>query len=249
MSNTDKTPTTILNAVNSITASNAPVLFLDTCAILDVIRAPQRKEIQNKVVSAANEIISKTLIDPKQLWIVATVMVKDEFNQNFQEVEYKLMQHIKKVNQDIEDLQWMANCLFPLSEVNSLVFAEMEIPNMLRQIAEKLLNHALIIPEDEENNYIFKRSQKRIVDKKRPSQKGWEQYKDCAIIENYLEVSKQLRNRGFQEKCVFVSSNKKDFCDTGTNIHPDLNTEFKEVGLEYAADIAWANHLIFSTPT
>ena len=129
MSNTRKTPQTILNAVNSITASSAPVLFLDTCAILDVIRTPQRKEIQNNVVCVANEMISKTLKKPKQLWIVATAMVKDEFEQHLAEVEDKLMQHIKSVNQDVENLLLAANYLFPLRKINTWVFSEQEIPH------------------------------------------------------------------------------------------------------------------------
>ena len=36
-------PETIVNAAKVIGSSSLPVLLLDTCAVLDIIRAPQRK--------------------------------------------------------------------------------------------------------------------------------------------------------------------------------------------------------------
>lgn len=244
MSNTDKTPITILNAVNSIMASTAPVLFLDTCAVLDVIRMPQRESIQNAVVSVTNEIVLKASREPKQLWIVAATLVINESNEKLEAVEEDLVQHVKKVDIDLEKLRITANTLFSTSEVKPLSFGQMNIPHTLRNIAENLLKTAIVIARE---NDCKLRAGDRVADGKRPSQKGKEEYKDCEIIEHYLEVSRQLRNRGFQEKCVFVSSNKKDFCEKNTTkIHPDLDTDFKEVGLEYAGDIAWANYLIFS---
>ena len=247
MSNTDKTPITILNAVNSITASTAPVLFLDTCAVLDVIRMPQRESIQNAVVSVTNEMVSKASRNPKQLWIVAATMVINELNEKLETVEEDLVQHVKKVDRDLENLRVAANSLFSTPEIKPLKFGEMKIPHTLRTIADNLIETAVLIARE---NDCKLRAGDRVADGKRPSQKGKEEYKDCEIIEHYLEVSKQLRNRGFQEKCVFVSSNKNDFCEKNTTkIHPDLNTDFKEVGLEYVADIAWANYLIFAKPT
>lgn len=247
MSNTNKTPVTILNAVNSITASAAPVLFLDTCAILDVIITPKRESIQNAVVSVTNEIVFKGATEPKQLWIVATTLVIDEFNEKLETVEDDLVQHVKKVDRDLENLRIAANSLFSTPEIKPLKFGEMKIPHTLRKIADDLLETALLIARE---NDCKLRAGDRVADGKRPSQKGQEEYKDCEIIEHYLEVSRQLRNKGFKEKCVFVSSNKKDFREKNTTkVHPDLDSDFKEVGLQYAGDIAWANYLIFPKPT
>lgn len=247
MSNTNKTPITILNAVNSITTSTAPVLFLDTCAILDVIRTPKQESIQNAVISVTNEIFIKASREPKQVWIVATTMVINEFNEKLETVEDELVQHVKKVDRELEKLRITANSLFSSSQIEPLKFQNLKIPDALRKIADNLLETSIIIARE---NDCKLRAGDRVIDGKRPSQKGKEEYKDCEIIEHYLEVSRQLRNRGFKEKCVFVSSNKKDFCEKNTtNIHPDLDTDFQEVGLEYVADIAWANYLIFSKPT
>ena len=62
-------PQTILNATQLIVASPAPVVFLDTCAVLDIIRTPQREEIQNKIVSVSSDFILKATANPKQIWI------------------------------------------------------------------------------------------------------------------------------------------------------------------------------------
>ena len=245
MRNTNKSPVKIVNAVDSITASAAPVLFLDTCAILDVIRMPQR-DIQEQVISAASDVLDASK-EPRKLWIVATTMVENEFNEKLKKVENELVKHVEKVDKDVEKLRKAANYLFASSQINSGNFRDMKIPQALSKIAEYLLDSAILIATEDD---CILRAVKRVTNKKRPSQKGKEEYKDCEIIEHYLEVSRQLRNRGFQEKCVFVSSNKNDFCEkNATKIHPDLDTDFKEVGLEYAGDIAWANYLIFSQST
>ena len=241
MSNTNKTPVTIFNAANSIIASSAPVLFLDTCAILDVIRTPQR-DIQEQVISAASDVLDASR-EPKKLWIVVTTIVENEFNEKFKKVENELVKHVEKVDKDVEKLRNAANYLFASSQRNSWNFRELKIPQALSKIAEYLLDSAILIAAEDD---CIVRAAKRVTNKKRPSQGGNQQYNDCEIIEHYLEVSRQLRNRGFKEKCVFVSSNKKDFCEGGTdNIHPDLDTDFKKVGLEYAKEIAWARSLIF----
>lgn len=245
MNNTDKTPVTIFNAVNSITASTAPVLFLDTCAILDVIRTPQR-DIQEQVISAANNLLEAST-KQKTLWIVATTMVENEFNEKLQKVENEVIKHVEKVDKDLEKLRKVANYMFGYSKIQPLSFRGMKIAQTLRKIAEYLLDSAILI--DSEDDCIL-RAAKRVANKKRPSQTGNQQYKDCEIIEHYLEIARQLRHRGFQEKCVFVSSNTKDFCEEGkTKIHPDLDTDFQEVGMEYAKEIAWAKSLIFPKPT
>ena len=41
-----------------------PVLFIDTCAALDVIRAPARKDIQTNVISAAIRNVDSCSNDP-----------------------------------------------------------------------------------------------------------------------------------------------------------------------------------------
>ncbi|NEP43303.1 MAG: DUF4935 domain-containing protein [Okeania sp. SIO2H7] len=181
MSNTNKTPVTIVNAVNSITAYTAPVLFLDTCAILDVIRTPQR-DIQEQVISAANDVLDASR-EQKKLWIVATTMVKNEFSEKLKKVENELVKHVEKVDKDVEKLRKAANYLFASSQINPGNFRELKIPQALSKIAEYLLDSAILIAAEDD---CILRAAKRVTNKKKPSQSGKQQYNDCEIIEHYL---------------------------------------------------------------
>jgi len=66
--------------------------------------------------------------------------------------------------------------------------------------------------------------------------------KDCTILEEYLEVSRQVRQAGFAKKLVFCTSNTKDYCQTGGGLFPALAAEFQTVGLVFTHDLPWAAH-------
>ena len=235
-------PQTILNATQLIVASPAPVIFLDTCAVLDIIRTPQRKEIQNNIVSVSRDFILKATANPKQIWIVITTLVNAEWNDNFPKIEEELIKHIKHIDSNLIDLRIVANDLLSINTINPGRFAELKLPELLRMRGKSLLDAAVIL---EENNDCILRARARCVLGKPPSKKGKQEYKDCEIIEHYLDFCRELCNNDFQEKCVFVSSNKNDFCDDTKKLHPILQDEFDTVRLEYAADIAHAKALLY----
>lgn len=234
-------PQTILNATQLIVASPAPVIFLDTCALLDIIRAPQREEIQNKIVSVSSDFILKATANPKEIWMVITTLVNAEWHDHFPKIEEELIKHIKHIDRNLVDLRIVANELLSINTINPGRFAELKLPELLRMRTQSLLDAAVIL---EENDDCIRRARQRLVMGKPPAKKGKQEYKDCEIIEHYLAFCRELCNNGFQEKCVFVSSNKNDFCDNTRKLHPILQGEFDTVRLKYAADIAHAKALL-----
>ncbi len=234
-----KTPVTILDAAQYIAASPAPVVLIDTCTVLDVIRAPQRESTQ--VISAASNMTSRALVNPKQLWVVATELIDTEWKDNCQKVEDELTTHIKKIDSQLSDLRIAANYLHPVNPVERLTFGGLQLPMQLRRVAQSLLDSAILIAE--EDNYILL-ARNRVRRGEPPAQKGKQEYKDCEIIEHYLAFCKELRNKGLQEKCVFTSSNTQDYCDSKKKLHLSLKTDFDALGLEYARDIAHAYSLV-----
>lgn len=51
-----------------------------------------------------------------------------------------------------------------------------------------------------------------------------------------------LRAGGFAEKCVFCTSNRTDFCETGDYPHANLAGEFGSVRLIFTTNLNWALH-------
>ena len=74
-----------------------------------------------------------------------------------------------------------------------------------------------------------------------PSKKGGE-VKDCAIVEECLEVSRPLHAAGFAKKRVFCTSNVNDYCDATKALHANLAAEFAAVGMGFTKDLPWAVH-------
>jgi hypothetical protein len=231
-------PETIVNAAKVIGLSSIPVLLLDTCAVLDIIRAPQRKEIQNDIIAKANEIVFKSITDPKQLWIVKTTLVDQEWLQHYQETKNQREKYIKDVDERSIELRDVSQHLPLFYPILPLEFRHLKIPDSLQNLATSLIESSLMLPED--NNCILQARQ-RFIDKRPPSKKGNKQYKDCLL--NYLAFCRELRKNGYQEKCVFVSSNTNDSCEN-RKLHPILKAEFDVLMLEYATNLAQANALL-----
>ena len=69
--------------------------------------------------------------------------------------------------------------------------------------------------------------------------------KDCVILETYLEYIRKLRDDGIKTPVVFVSSNTRDYAGTrGAVVRDDIKSEFDELGLEYAPNLAAARHFL-----
>ncbi|MBD1878197.1 PIN domain-containing protein [Coleofasciculus sp. FACHB-T130] len=234
-----KTPVTILDAAQYIAVSPAPVVLIDTCTVLDVIRAPQRESTH--IISAASNMTSRASVNPKQLWVVATELIDNEWKDNCQKVEDELTVHIKKIDSQHSNLRIAATYFHPVNLVKPLTLGGLKLPMHLRRVAQSLLDSAVLIADD--GNYII-RARNRVRRGEPPAQKGKQEYKDCEIIEHYLAFCKELRDKGFREKCVFTSSNTQDYCDSKKKLHLSLQTDFDALGLEYARDIAHAYSLV-----
>ena len=69
--------------------------------------------------------------------------------------------------------------------------------------------------------------------------------KDCVILETYLEHIRKIRDEDIMTPAVFVSSNTKDYAGiSGVSVRDDIRTEFDELGLEYAPNMAAAKHFL-----
>jgi hypothetical protein len=114
------------------------------------------------------------------------------------------------------------------------------IPDRLAGLATRIHDAAIILADDNDH---WLRAVKRHINKLPPAARG-EQVKDCAIIEHFLALCDSLRQGGFREKCIFVSSNTKDYCEHAVRLHPNLGREFEAVGLDFVTDFAWARSVL-----
>ncbi len=114
------------------------------------------------------------------------------------------------------------------------------LADALHDLSKRLLDSALPLDPDAA---CIGRAFHRVVNNAPPSKKGGE-VKDCAVVEECLEVSRRLLAAGFTRKRVFCTSNVNDYCDATRTLHSNLTAEFAAVGITFTKDLPWAVHEI-----
>jgi hypothetical protein len=223
---------TLAAAEEMIVALGRPVLMLDTCVLLDIIRAPVRDDVAS--VKAAIRLLSRITANPASVLLVVTSMVMDEWARNSPSVRDEVLVTIHKLNAQMESVY--ETCVAAdISRADAPpTFDGAFIVSHLQQIATKLISSAIILANDDDcktNAY------QRVITKVPPSRKGG-QLPDCEIIEHYLTLSDRLRSAAVVPKRLFVSSNTKDYCEDG-KLHPELADQFSKVGLDFASNLSW----------
>ena len=118
-------------------------------------------------------------------------------------------------------------------------YSAVGLADRLYNLSDRLLNNAIHLDAHNDTNM---RAFGRAIHRTPPSRRGGE-VKDCTILEECLEVSRQLRAVGFTRKLVFCTTNTDDYCEAG-RLHSALAVDFATVGLSFTTTLPWAVHEI-----
>jgi len=230
---------TIAEAAQQLAAEGLPVLFIDTCILLDVIRAPQRQN--PRCIRSAVELAEMQA--QSSCRIVASSMIQNEWNDHERAVMNELDRHLASRDEDALAFHEACEFLDVAVSFGKAAYQAAGLVAKLRDLSADLLKNAMhLLPSDEAKSKAANRMLSRI----RPARKGGG-LQDCIIIEEYLELCRQLQARGFALARTFCSSNTKDYQD-GKVLHESLAKEFGTVGLVFTNELQWAvNELKKST--
>jgi hypothetical protein len=123
-------PPAVADLAAAIIAEPAPIVFLDTAAILDILRASFRHEIKANVVESAVDLTEASLATPKRLWLVAPDIVMGEFDNHREKVKKEMVSHLKRFSETIARVH----------EISKIVFAEWQFAAV--DLIEMGLKHA-----------------------------------------------------------------------------------------------------------
>lgn len=211
----------------------APVVFLDTCAILDIVRAPALN--QSKDIPAAEALIEHASAVPPRVHLVKADIVDDEWKHNLpaaKQAAWRVVEEFVKLDAAATEAGLEE---FPFRPAWDVFLDHLE------QLSRALLDHCKPIERDSE---ALKLAMARVVDRRHPSRDG--KIKDAYIVEHCLAVARELREVSFTLPCFFVSSNVKDFtAEAKAAIHPDMRAEFDAAALQYSVTIGSAFGLLF----
>ena len=228
----------IADAVAQIQAVGLPVLFADTCILVDVIRTPRRPAELRGCVEAATELLHLLTTPPVQCSLVVASFVPGEWLEHSAREANNLRILVSQIDHGADELHRFCGLVgvippFPLAGYRLLALAE-----RLHDLSRQLLDSGALLHLDPDHDCII-RSHARASSSTPPARRG--QVRDATIIEECLEVSRRLQAAGFAWRRVFCTSNTTDYCERGpTRLHPSLAVDFGATGLRFATSLPWA---------
>ena len=227
----------ISNSIRIILNDPRPIILIDTCSFLDVIRSPFRREFEHHVKSA------KQLLDDatrKKLWIVTTDTVFSEYKKNISSVLDELEKHIEKIESDSLEVNKILNILGMPKPADSIIFDNVNVRLNLQKITNLMFDSSHIVEADAG---CRDRAGTREGADFAPARKG-SQFRDCLIIETMLELCNGLRLGNFLNEIVFITNNSNDYGHAPVPFEP-LLSEFNSRNIKYVNRFNWARSELF----
>jgi hypothetical protein len=221
---------TIAALVDELVSAPRPVLCLDTCIFLDIITTGNRSLTD---LIEVNRRLSDILVTtPDQIQLVVTSLVLREWHQRKDEVRDEARKWLINTDKHILEIHRAWERLGrPLANTRP-TYDDLDLVNRLTSLAQSLLRGSAVLRED---MGCIMRALQRVKRKVRPSHN--KQIKDSIHLENYMEMSRRLRDANYGQPVVFVSTNSSDFWE-------DKNTA-ERPHAELADDLSAANLIFF----
>ena len=226
--------------VAEITRADVPALLLDTCTILDVVRAPVRDQMGTHDIHALHTLIGRAVGAQPTVSFVITAQVLQEFRKHIDEVETETGDALEKASETLTAILRRMQALSPDDCIpGSVELVSLGFPERGRQLADQIVQSSSVL--DDHPDDILK-AYRRVTLATPPATRARQSVKDCHITESYLRLAANLRTAGFSRNMVFTSSNTKDYQQDYPSLHPTLRAEFSSACLEYSPNWSAARH-------
>jgi hypothetical protein len=216
---------TIAQALANLIEAPRPILFLDTCVLLDIIRAPARDltaEVRAGVELRALQASSTVRLFVQDIvhreWIDNLPAARREG-----EAGVRAFTATWQIAADMGQLAPPLPALPPGTLIDDL-----------EQLSRDLLFAADSLDRDHDG---MSWAIDRVVAKQKPSS-GKGMVKDCHILGHALRLSNLLAVAAYPHSRVLISSNRSDFAaPNATVFHPDIVPDAIATGLRYAISL------------
>lgn len=221
-----------------IVENPAPVIFIDTCVFLDILRSPIRKNISTDIITTTLKLIEMSEKTPREVWLLTNETVHGEWNDHINSIKLELEKEIKSVEIKREKLFLAAKktlgqtCEYGQKETSINLHCHLE------SLSRNLLNNCLVMQVEDMHSV---RAMQRIRKCLPPARKGKQEAKDCEILEAFLDISKCIRDNDLEHVICFISSNSDDY---GKPEQSPIQQDFDSVNTKYVNNLQWALTLI-----
>ena len=223
--------------------SESPVLCLDTCSVLDILRDPDRHD-----VGVQEQAASLSLLDVAEVGSDLEVRVADQ-------VRHEYLDRVAAVQDETsQGLFRLRSQIRKIDELVALHGSKGQVamehwdghPERCRRAADRWMQVAKPAPSSSD---VVRRAYARLMKAVRPARRGRGEMKDCVILETYLAYVREVRENSTRTM-VFVSSDTRDFAnERGNEVADEIRDEFVALGLKYAPNMRMARQLLGLLPS
>ena len=200
---------TLNNAAKQLSIETQPILYMDTCVMLDIFRVVDRSNSYKpfKVyVELAKKVKSHSVV------IVYNETIQSEFIYNAPTVVKELRSKIQNLSRRWNAFRAMKDKSEVQSEIN---LSEEKIVRAANVTLKDIRRDAIIVKD---YDAALRSSYDTVLKHKAPAVRD-SQFKDAYIFKTCIDLAKKSG-----KQIIFCSTNTKDYCeDTGTkNVHPEI---------------------------
>src|SRR5271165_1230003 len=213
--------------IPSIVSAGLPVLCIDTCSLLDIMRDPTRDTVKPDDRQAAIELV--TIAESGGLACLIADQVSIEFAEHDRPVQEEAKQNLLKVRQQIERINKLS-AVYGAPGALSLRHLDDHVTRARAVVERWLARLENVKPSAGMPAKAFARVNAGLA----PAARGKESSKDCLVYETYLEAVTALRSGGLLKPIVYLSSNTKEYLTESKVLKPDIVKDFGTLNLQYA---------------
>jgi hypothetical protein len=221
--------------VATVARRSVPVLCIDTCSLLDIMRDPTRDKPSPNERQAAVDLVSE--LENGNLVCLVAELVATEFGEHDIRIQQEALKAIKKLNAQVAQANESHGIFRPPRAINLIHLEDQVVP--ARAIVGRWLGAACTALSSAE---ILAKATGRVIRNVAPAAKGKESTKDCVIFETYLAAVGALRDHQMTSNAVFLSSNVNEYLDMRRTVKSDIQQDLDRLLLTYAPNMAAAKY-------
>lgn len=221
-------PITLAEAVLKVTLDPKPVIFWDTCAILDIMRLPlPNRNFTVRIFERITSVRDKLLAG--EIYSFASHLSIREINDNLPTVITELERAATKITIEHNKFIGFVNKVNPPGvEIDEIDLKTHALGDLLFDTIQSLVDQTYFIDREQEFADI---AEFRVINKIPPAHiKG--EYKDAYILSTCIAFKRDCH--GLILPFGFLSSNKTDYADgTGNNFTDVIKAQTDQLGITY----------------
>lgn len=217
----------------AIAATGTPVLLIDTCSILDVMRDQTREKLRIHEHQAGLDLLAAA--EGGTLVGVVAHQVTLEFAEHDQSVQDEAESTLKRLRGQIDRVNQLSAILGAPGLLN-LTHLDDHVART-RKIVGRWLTQLVTYKPDAT---VLEKAIARMNGNIAPSRRGKDSSKDCIVFETYLEFAGMLRAEGLTAPIVFLSSNTREYLTDSNVLKTEIANDFAPLMIDYASNMALA---------